>query len=619
MITRRAATASAVAVVGLGVAAWLAGSGPYLAVGDGDPGVVVAVGAPVVRLVADFAAVICVGSLAYTVFCTRPRPSGSVGPDAYRELRVASAAAACWMLAALVEVPLSAANAAGLRLGDVLVPEHLIDLMGATEEPRAWLVTAVLAAVTALGARGALRWTTSVVLLAVAVLNVLPPVVTGHGSADVGHDLALGALILHGPTACVWLGLLFAVLRRRPAADCSALLRYHRAAVGCWLVLVASGLVLAGVLVPATGWTSGYGLVLIGKTTVVLGIGVLGFRLRRRPGRLAWTGAEFAALAGVFAASVDLTHLPLPEFFSRAATTGQVVLGYDLTGPPTLLRLLVDWRPDVVFAPLSIALAIGYLLLVRRAGEWPCSRTLAWLGACLVLLFATSSGFGRYAAAQFSVHLTVHMVLSMLVPALLALGGPLGLLRASAPGLRPRLDVLIGTWPLRLLTHPAPSLLLFAGSPFGLYFTGVFDAAVRFHWAHLAIDCWFLVAGYLFFWPVIGTDPPPRPMPNIARLGVVLAAMPADVVFGAAVVTSHRVLGNGPAAAAMYQALALPWVRDLHTDQRLAGILALVVSELVLLAVLAALLASWERTDLDVPDTLRKDTFEKWHGTNATR
>ncbi|MFI5615244.1 cytochrome c oxidase assembly protein [Amycolatopsis sp. NPDC051903] len=605
--------------MGLGVAAWLAGSGPYSAVGDADPGLVVAVGAPVLRLAADFSAAICIGSLAYTVFFTRPQRNGAVAPDAYREVRVASVAALFWFIAALGEVPLSAGNTAGLSLRDAVLPDHLAGLIGALEEPRAWLVTAALAAAIALGVRAVLRWPTAVALFLVSLVAVVPPAVTGHGSADTGHDLALGALVLHVPAACGWLGLLFAVLRRRAWLDGAHLRRYHRIAIGCWAVLVSTGLVLSAVLVPASGWTSGYGLVLLGKTLVVLGLGAVLVRLRHAPGRLSWLFAELVALAGLFAASVDLSHLPLPGFFAQAGTTGEVVLGYDLAGPPTPWRLLADWRPDVVFAPLSVGLAAGYLLLVRRARRWPKTRTFAWSGGCLVLLLATSSGVGRYAAAMFSVHLAVHMVVSMLVPVLLVLGGPLELLRQAVPGMRLRLTALTESGAVRFLTHPVPALLLFAGSPFALYFTGLFDAAVRFHWAHLAIDTWFVVAGYAFFWPVIGSDPPPRPMPNIARLGVVLAAMPADVVFGAAVLAEHRVLGNGPAAAAMYQALALPWVPDLHADQRLGGILALAVSELVLLAVLAALLMRWERTDLDVPDTLRKDTVEKWHGTNATR
>jgi cytochrome c oxidase assembly factor CtaG len=37
----------------------------------------------------------------------------------------------------------------------------------------------------------------------------------------------------------------------------------------------------------------------------------------------------------------------------------------------------------------------------------------AWLGGCVVILIATASDIGRYAMAMFSVHMGVHMLISM--------------------------------------------------------------------------------------------------------------------------------------------------------------------------------------------------------------
>jgi putative copper resistance protein D len=290
-------------------------------------------------------------------------------------------------------------------------------------------------------------------------------------------------------------------------------------------------------------------------------------------------------------------------------TTTQTMLGYDLPGPPTLLPLLTDWRLDMVFGPLAVLLAAGYLVGVHRvrsdSRNWPTARTVAWLAGCVLLLVATSSGLGRYAAAMFSMHMASHMLTSMLVPALLVLGGPQALLRAAVPwaapgrlpGPREWLETLNASRAARTLTHPVVAVALFAGSPFALYFTGLFDAAVRFHWAHTAITAWFLVVGYLFLWPVIGADPAPRPLPNLARLGMLLAAMPADLVFSVVVMNTDTVIGNGVAGSNMYQALGLAWVPDLLADQRLAGAIALVLGELSLFVVLAALLARWNSVE----------------------
>ncbi|TNC20202.1 cytochrome c oxidase assembly protein [Amycolatopsis alkalitolerans] len=599
-----AATGLVLACAALAVLSALAGAGPYHAVGNADPGALVSIGAPVLRLLADVAAALTVGALVFTGMFTRPQQTGLLSGPGYAELRIAGRAATAWAVIAVLLVPWSAAATAGLPLGTVLDPAALVGLIGASEEPRAWLVTAVAAAVVAVGSRLVLRWHPALLLLGTAVFAVLPPLVTGHGSGDMGHDLALAALVVHVPAAAIWFGGLFAVLRRGRTPE--HLARYARLATGCWLVLIGSGLVLGLVLAPPGQWLSGYGLVLAVKTVFAIALGAAGLRLRRRA---RFWRAELLTLLGLFALSADLTHLSVPAVLGRAATTTQAMLGYDLAGPPTVLRLLTEWRIDPLFAPLAILLALAYLAGVRRVrgyGQpWPAGRTAAWLAGCAVVLVATSSGLGRYAAAMFSMHMAAHMLLSMLAPALLVLGGPLTLVRTARPvgtglpGLRDWLDLVRDSTLVRALTHPFVVLVLFAGSPFALYFTGLFDAAARFHWAHLAIDAWFLGVGYLFLWPVIGVDAAPRPLPNAARLGLLLAAMPADILFGAVVLGTSRLIGNGVASAQMYSALALPWVPDLHADQRLAGLLALVVGELTLLVVLGALIGRWARVDAD--------------------
>lgn len=618
----------AAAVVVVVAVALLAGSQPYRAVGTADPGALIRIGTPVLRLVTDLAAVVCTGCLAFVGWCTRPQPSGAVSADGYAQLCVAARAAAVWCAGALLMVPFSAGDSTGTPLGEVFVPEHLLGLVAALEEPSAWLMTAGAALVIAVGSRVALRWHSAVGLSGLAVFALLPPLVTAHGSSDTGHDLAISAILLHVPAAVLWLGVLIALLghaRRQGTVGFALADRYARLATGCLLVLVASGLVLAGVLVsPDELIGSGYGAALLVKAVVVAVLGLGGVLLRRRALRalhgesaggnalLRLVTAELFVLLGVLGISVGLTHLPVPDFLGRVLGTQETLLGYRLTGPPTPLRLLTDWRIEVLFGPLAVLLAAGYLLGVRRLGRhgrpWPPGRTVSWLAGCVVLALATSSGIGRYGAAMFSMHMAGHMLISMLVPVLLALGAPLTLLVAAArpagaglPATPEWLGVLCDSRLMRVLTHPAVALALFAGSPFALYFTGLFDALVRFHWGHLAIDAWFLVVGYLFAWLVVGVDPAPRPLPNLARLGLLLAAMPADIVFGAMVISTNRVLGNGLAAANMYQALALPWVPDLLADQRLGGILALVLGELVLFAMMAVLLARWTRLD-DLPD-----------------
>jgi putative copper resistance protein D len=143
----------------------------------------------------------------------------------------------------------------------------------------------------------------------------------------------------------------------------------------------------------------------------------------------------------------------------------------------------------------------------------------------------------------------------------------------------------------RVLTQPLVALALFVGSFYVLYFSGLFDVALEQHWAHLAMNVHFPLVGALFFWPIVGIDPSPRPLPSIARLGLLFVAIPLHAFFGIAVMSSNEVIGSG-----FYQQLELPWV-DRLADQTTGGGLAWATGEVPMLIVLIALLVQWSRAD----------------------
>ena len=95
-----------------------------------------------------------------------------------------------------------------------------------------------------------------------------------------------------------------------------------------------------------------------------------------------------------------LARTPPPQDVYGQVSTIELLIGYPLDGAPTVLKLLFDWRFDLVFGTASILGALAYLLGVRRlrqrGDKWPVGRTVAWLGGCLTVLLATSSGIGRY-------------------------------------------------------------------------------------------------------------------------------------------------------------------------------------------------------------------------------
>lgn len=604
----------------------------------GDPGPLVQLGLTLARLVADSSAAMCVGSLAFTVFFTRPRESGRlrslVSATGFASLRAASAWGLAWSLAALAVAFLSAALDAGLRPAQIPGLSGWARLVGYQEEPLGWLCTAVAALVVAAFARWTLTWRNVIVVLIGSVLALWPAVFAGHASSDIGHDLATAAIVLHVSAACIWMGALVRLLLvlKGPEVDPEVLMpRYNRLAWWCWGVLAGSGLVLGGVLDPGLRVTGTPYAVMVGGKLLLAGLlaagalialrgTVTGSRTPEARGSLwwRWTGVQLLLVASAFAVSSAQTTVA-PPGLRRFASGQETLLGYRLPGPPTVLRLLMDWRVEILFAGVAVGLAALYAWAVwrlrRRGLSWPPRRSAAWLGGCLVVLVATSSGIGRYEPAMFSVHMLATSLLQFVAPLLLALGAPLTLGRRVAvsghtglPDGNDLLDAVASSGPVRWLTHPVVALALLVWSPFVVYFGGVFDASARFHWAHILLDGFFLVAGYLFAWCAVGVDPTPRPLPTLARLGMLLAAMPFSAVFATLVLSSRRVLGNALSSGNMYSALQLPWAHDLSADQRIGALIGLGVGELTLFAALATLLVRWSALDADSYDWGSLDT-----------
>ncbi|NYI91352.1 putative copper resistance protein D [Amycolatopsis endophytica] len=572
----------------------------YTPLGNADPGAPTTYGFAVVRLVADAAAAGCCGGLVFAAFVAPGRRGGALSADAFAATRLAAGCAVCWLGAALVAVPFSAAVAAGLPVSRTLRPEVLLPTMSATEEPKAWLCTAVAAALATALAFSAMTWRTVVSAAVLAVVGLLPPVVTGRVSVGAGHDLATNAMLWHVPAASVWLGALIALLarlRRDTAIPDLVLLRYRRLSRWCFVTAAVSGPVAGLVLARPDGLLGGYGLLLAVQTAVLVAAGTTAWRGRR-------PAAELVLLALSAGASVALTVLVPPGFVNHPATVQETLLGYGLEAPRTVARLVLDWRPDLLFAPVVVLAVTGYLAgvrrLRRRGDHWPPGRVVAWIAGWAVVLVVTSSGIGVYAPGTFSLHMVTHMALNMFAPVLLVLGAPVTLaLRAlpagahgEVPGARDWVAALVHAPVTRFFAHPAVAAVLFAGSFYALYFSDLFGEAMLFHWAHQLMKVHFLVSGYLFAWVVIGADRTPRRLPHLARLGVLFAVMPFHAFFGVIVMSKQTVIGY-----TYYHYLDVWWAGDLLTDQRLGGGIAWASGEIPMLVMVIALLVRWARDD----------------------
>src|SRR4051812_12557839 len=272
--------------------------------------------------------------------------------------------------------------------------------------------------------------------------------------------------------------------------------------------------------------------------------------------------------------------------------------GYD--GPPPLVgsRFFTSWSLDPVVVIGLVLTAAGYLWaasrLRRRGDRWSVGRDVAFLGGGLgTIALATLWWPGVYDDTLFWTHMVQHMLLSMVAPIFLALGAPVTLLLRTLPaGGRRRLSRALHSLPAKVLINPLTGFALLFGTPFALYYTGLYEATLRSPVLHALLHVHFIVAGCIFFWPLIGIDPVPGRLPHPMRLILLFVTLPAHAWLGISIMSDSSVIAGG-----YYRQLGRDWGPSLLQDQNIGGGLLWATGDLVGLIVVAALFVQWSRAD----------------------
>jgi len=269
-------------------------------------------------------------------------------------------------------------------------------------------------------------------------------------------------------------------------------------------------------------------------------------------------------------------------------------------GPPPLVgsRFFTQWELDPTIVVSLAVFAALYLWassrLRRRGDHWSVGRDVAFVGGGLgTIALATLWWPGVYDDTLFWAHMVQHMTLSMLAPIFLALGAPVTLLlRTLPPAGRRRLAAVLRSLPAKIVVNPLTGFVLLFGTPYVLYFTGLYDATLRHALLHELLHVHFVIAGCIFFWPLIGVDPVPGRLPYPMRMVLLFVTLPAHAWLGISIMSDSTVIGGS-----FYRAMARPWGPSLLHDQTIGGGLLWATGDLVGVVVLAALFAQWSRAD----------------------
>jgi cytochrome c oxidase assembly factor CtaG len=293
--------------------------------------------------------------------------------------------------------------------------------------------------------------------------------------------------------------------------------------------------------------------------------------------------------------------------------------GYDGPPPLTAGHALVAWEPSLAVLTVVVLSAVAYVTaatrLRRRGDAWPVGRDIAFVAGGLgAITLATTWWPGVYDDTLFWAHMVQHMILSMVAPIFLALGAPLTLLLRTLPARpRQRLVAALKSRAAAVVINPLVGFALLFGTPFALYYTGLYEATLRDPTVHQLLHVHFVLAGCIFFWPLIGIDPVPGRLPHPLRLILLFVTLPAHAWLGISIMSDKAVI-----AGDYYRALGRSWGPSLLQDQNIGGGLLWATGDLVGLVVVAALFVQWSRAD--AREAVRTDRrFDRPDQENAFR
>ena len=604
------------------VSALVAGTLSFVFLGDSlaalgipDPGVLTTVGLPSIRAAAWILASLATGSFMFSAFLIPPNEKELHGArltvDGHIAGRTGAWASAGLALIGLLMIPLVLSDISGTPLTDVLFsPEMWAMALSRVADAKIWLLVAFLAAAVAACGLLASSWSSQVALLLGSLAAIMPLGMSGHSAAGGNHDYGTNSFLWHLVFMMVWVGGLLALIahgRRLGPHMPQAVARYSRIALFSFFAVAISGVINALIRVRIDDLlATAYGATVLAKAVGLVVLGLLGYahreltipHLQERPAlfrRIAVV--EAVVMAAVTGVAVSMGRTPPPTPVVTDLTQMQVKMGYNLYEAPTFTNVWTIWRPEVLFSVIGVLLAVYYLHLLRRVSGWEKSRTAWWLVGCATIVITMSSGIGMYMPAAFSVHMVVHMILSMGAPVFLALGAPLTLIKRAYPedefGPHAWVKAFEESTFVRVITYPPVSTVQFLVVFYVLYvFPSFYQVAVSEHAGHVLMNAAFLVSGYFYFWELIGPDHIPGRKPTPVRFAWFVFSMPIHLFMGVYLMQLNLVLGES-----FYENLSLPWNPDFLRDQKVGAGIGWAAGSFPMAVVFLYLAVGWLRED----------------------
>jgi putative membrane protein len=210
--------------------------------------------------------------------------------------------------------------------------------------------------------------------------------------------------------------------------------------------------------------------------------------------------------------------------------------------PEAVQHILTSWTVPLPLAFVSTIVGLLYLrgwrhLRSAAANAVPAWRAGSFLAGVFLIWLAIGSPLALLDEQLLTVHMVQHLLLMTIAPALILAGAPvMPLLHGLPQGfVRSVLGPFL-RWPIvqslgRVLSQPGVCWMAAAAALVGWHIPALFNFALQSEGWHVVEHSSFLVAGFLFWWPVI------QPWPSVPvwpRWSILLylfsATLPCDIL-----------------------------------------------------------------------------------------
>jgi putative copper resistance protein D len=247
-----------------------------------------------------------------------------------------------------------------------------------------------------------------------------------------------------------------------------------------------------------------------------------------------------------------------------------------------------------VVAVLAALYGWGVLRVARRhpARPWPKWRTAFFGAGLLVIVVATQSGIGVYDDLLFYDHMIQHLLLLMVAPPLLIAGQPLTLLlHASRNPLHTWAKRVVRSRVASFLTWPVFGVALYALAVIAAHLSGLANLVEQNQTVHNSEHAAFVIIGYLFFLPILGTEPIRWRLSYPVRFVLLVLLMPIDTFTGV-------VLGYGSGTSPGVPTGPRPgWAPSPVSDLHSGGAVMWVGGDAIMFGLMMIVFLMWARDE----------------------